>query len=423
MELVVIIITALVAMVGLFGDTFDKQKRKLKKNGIALISLIFVLAVVQLFQYNSDEKKLKDRDARIIEMSKNLLTTNRMLEESKRSAKETSNQLHATNQMLKKSEQQADTYHREMVLYQFRDSLPQNFEVSVKSNYINLADFDIVIRNGGAWEVWLDNFSAFLCPSSTSQGNESGGKGWDMTPFQGDFENCLAYETNMGGNIWVSSNQENKFPKSDYASCVTCPLGDRALMRDEVYDIFSESSVYKDDFGTWDEKSPLESKFTPETGTRYWPILGYSLFFYKIDWDIDPVDIAISRNSSFSFETLMNQSDELDIFLVPERKDVLRVLEFSKEELNIDLSCHQVMDDFVSQYVEMRYEDFCDSVYYQYPIKEHELAVLLDDFELTLSYGEKSKVFTEASVGTRGYGIHLFMKNHLKLGTLAIGSD
>ncbi len=389
MSLIKIIVATLLVIIGIFGNTYDSKLRRITFNGVVVFFLALTLGVVEYFQGKSAVQEIYDRDAKISSLG-SALDDNR--------------------QKLEDAESRADRYHKELIFFALHPLLPKNIEVEVsETKYTNISSFNIVLRSGAGWELWLDTLHTHLCPSSIREGNflDDLVVDWDLTPFNGDYEDCLFYDQAVGGRVWVSSQGQNNFSRG--GTCTNCPAGGSNDINHGEYDILRSSSVYKDDLGSWEGVEPVEH------GVAGVPKLagGFSYFVSESKWRVDPSDIHFEINSEFPFNSLLNKSEEIELFIVPKPGGYdsnLAIMNYLLAAEGAESDCEFVVDPFDDK-------GPCEEYFEKFPISVFYQSLKLDEFSVRVTYGGRSETYSSWYPQVRYQGSNVHMSGHLKPGS------
>ena len=285
-----------------------------------------------------------------------------------------------TNTKLRHAEKKAEKYHSELVLFSLHPLFPKRLKVSTsKTKYSSLDDFNIVLRAGAAWEMWLSASHTYLCPSSTS--NDFG---WDgrLPTHKPDFSRCLKYDLEVGGRSWVS--YEGSVLNVDKANCITCPMNGDADIGRGQFDILYNAIIYKNNLEDFDnEGNAIEPFVSYETESIFNLKDDYSAFIYNIEWNIDPANIIVDEDSGFPYKLLLNSTDTIEVYIVANTVDDHR-----KERLEYIISNEG--EDYPRCVFDMfdPMDDPCNLLFDRYPGLILFTGLEKDKFTINIEYNE-----------------------------------
>ena len=320
MSALIIILTAALVVAGVFGDTFNKEKRKITTNGIVVLVLALVLGVVQFIKQNDDDALVSQRDKTIELMSVSLKNA---------------------NAQLLTAQQRAERYHQELVAFTLSPMMPSPIVVTIDTskNLLDLSLFYIVIRSAAGWEMWLSTTQTRLCASSRKTSVETNSVYNKFITAKTDFSDCLKYRQDIMDFTFYRREGDNDMSKS--GRCINCPMGSMPLP--EEYDIIRHSKVHRPDDKPWPGQDfydgPAESLTTLYDG--------FSYFTFEAVWRVEPSTLEIDADSDFDFRTLLDTSRQLDVFLVPKEggleasnKNFVEIM----EQYGVEDTCYYVIE-------------------------------------------------------------------------------
>lgn len=367
-DILKITLTSLILMAGLFGETYNKDKKRLTLLGGLTLLLAVCLGIVE-FQSNQDQ--------------------NEKVEAQKIQVKKRDRQILVLQEKLDNAEIKAAQYHDELALFALSELLPSDIRVTTSETTVtNLGMFSIVIQNGKSWNLVIDTKQVRLCPnwhSSLEQGNDEG-------QFQTK-DQCLPYELRVGGAVFIPSDGKNRFPYG--GNCINCPAGGNADW-DQVYDIRKSRGVYKLNFSDWPNEDPIVNNVDDtvlEADYIFQP--GFAEFVSFSDWNLPPSQLQFTIHKDFPYNNLLNRTDELQVYLVPKPDTLRHFVELMKrsEKAKTDGYPECVLDDGVSADCNYYFDEDMFSLLenpYQFTVIGNEIlalytSLLMDDFSLTVS--------------------------------------